>query len=399
MDGKDKTLRKRNLYTKEQMMDFFTNITLPDGMISNYIEKDNYIEFVYEDTIYSALIDGGNWTEIKEEMFRQKERKLKESYRMKELEKQDSLTRLFNKEYTRQIIDEFLAASKPDSKHALMIVDIDNFQVVNENLGYLFGDTVLINIADSLRKIFYDTDIPGRIGGDEFLIFLKNVDNQEVLKDKAEEIYSVFRNTYTGENTNYSMSCSIGIGVYPDDGADFEQLFSKADAALIYTRENQKNYYGFYREIENSSSYIDTGCYEKYKITKTRAYGSNNFDKEITAFAFDIMSRTKDVNSAINLLLTKVRAQFDCSHICILENSINSQLITTYLSCKDEIKPDKSKFNNFVLELNDNTSRFDENGIFLLIMLPHGMKSMKLTFLKRCIFKHCCNAEYSRMVY
>ncbi|WMJ87334.1 bifunctional diguanylate cyclase/phosphodiesterase [Anaerocolumna sp. MB42-C2] len=382
MDGKDKTLRKRNLYTKEQMMDFFTNITLPDGMISNYIEKDNYIEFVYEDTIYSALIDGGNWTEIKEEMFRQKERKLKESYRMKELEKQDSLTRLFNKEYTRQIIDEFLAASKPDSKHALMIVDIDNFQVVNENLGYLFGDTVLINIADSLRKIFYDTDIPGRIGGDEFLIFLKNVDNQEVLKDKAEEIYSVFRNTYTGENTNYSMSCSIGIGVYPDDGADFEQLFSKADAALIYTRENQKNYYGFYREIENSSSYIDTGCYEKYKITKTRAYGSNNFDKEITAFAFDIMSRTKDVNSAINLLLTKVRAQFDCSHICILENSINSQLITTYLSCKDEIKPDKSKFNNFVLELNDNTSRFDENGIFFINNVTAWNEEYEIDILK-----------------
>ncbi|QHQ63029.1 EAL domain-containing protein [Anaerocolumna sedimenticola] len=366
MDGKDKIRKKRNLYTKEQLMDFFTNITLPDGVISNYIEKDNYIEFIYDDTIYSALIDGGNWEEIREEMFRQKERKLKESYRIKELEKQDSLTRLFNKEYTRNIIDEFLTASKPDSHHALMIVDIDNFQVVNENLGYLFGDTVLVNIADSLRKIFYDTDIAGRIGGDEFLIFLKNIANPEVLKDKAEEIYSVFRNTYTGENTNYSMSCSIGIGVYPDDGLDFKQLFFKADAALIYTRENHKNYYGFYREIEDSGKYIDPNCYEKYKITKTRAYGSNNFDKEITAFAFDIMSRTKDVNSAINLLLNKVRAQFDCSHICIMENSINSQLITTYLSCKDELKPDKSKFNNLTIELNDNSSRFDENGIFYI---------------------------------
>ncbi len=366
MDGKDKILKKRNLYTKEQLMDFFTNITLPDGVISNYIEKDNYIEFIYDDTIYSALIDGDNWKEIREEMFRQKERKLKESYRIKELEKQDSLTRLFNKEYTRNIIDEFLTASKPDSHHALMIVDIDNFQVVNENLGYLFGDTVLVNIADSLRKIFYDTDIAGRIGGDEFLIFLKNIANPEVLKDKAEEIYSVFRNTYTGENTNYSMSCSIGIGVYPDDGLDFKQLFFKADAALIYTRENHKNYYGFYREIEDSGKYIDPNCYEKYKITKTRAYGSNNFDKEITAFAFDIMSRTKDVNSAINLLLNKVRSQFDCSHICIMENSINSQLITTYLSCKDELKPDKSKFNNLTIELNDNSSRFDENGIFYI---------------------------------
>ncbi|MGB8455844.1 MAG: EAL domain-containing protein [Anaerocolumna sp.] len=367
MDGKDKIRRKRNLYTQEQLMDFFTNISLPNGVISNYIEKDNYIEFIYDDTIYSALIDGGSWEEIKQEMFRRKERMLLESFRIKELEKQDSLTKLFNKEYTRSIIEEFLLTSKQDSHHALMIVDIDNFQVVNENLGYLFGDTVLVNIAESLRKIFYDTDIAGRIGGDEFLIFLKNVANLGLLKDKAEEIYSVFHNTYTGEDANYTMSCSIGIGVYPDDGLDFKQLFMKADAALIHIREKHKNFYSFYQDIQNSSSYIDYDCYEKYKITKTRAYGSNNFDKEITAFAFDIMSRTKDVNSAINLLLNKVRVQFDCNHICILENAVsNTKFNITYLSCKDGIKPEQNKFYKFISEINDYTHKFDENGIYYI---------------------------------
>ncbi len=367
MDGKDKIRKKRNLYTKEQLMDFFTNITLPEGVISNYIEKDSYIEFVYDDTIYSALIDGGNWEEIKQELFRQKERKLMESYRIQELEKQDSLTKLFNKEYSRRNIEEFLKASGPDSHHALMIVDIDNFQIVNENLGYLFGDTVLVNIADSLRKIFYDTDVAGRIGGDEFLIFLKNVASLDLLKDKAEEIYSVFHNTYTGENADYTMSCSIGIGVYPNDGLDFMQLFLKADAALIHTREKNNNFYGFYHEITDSSRYIDHDFYEKYKITKTRAYGSNNFDKEITAFAFDIMSRTKDVNSAINLLLNKVRVQFDCNHICILENSVtNSNFNITYLSCKDGIKPEKNSLNNFITELDNYTHKFDENGIYYI---------------------------------
>ena len=367
MDGKDKVLKKRDLYAKEHLMDFFSNISLPDGVVSNYIEKDNYIEFVFDDTVYSALIDGGNWEEIKQELNRQKENKLKESHRIKELERQDSLTRLYNKEYSRRIIEEFLSASERKSHHALMIVDIDNFQVVNENLGYLFGDTVLVNIAESLGKIFYDTDIAGRIGGDEFLIFLKDVASLELLKDKAEEIYSVIRNTYTGENTDYTMSCSIGIGVYPGDGEDFLQLFMKADAALIHTRESHKNFYGFYHDIEDSSGYIDEDCYNKYKITKTRAYGSNNFDKEITAFAFDIMSRTKDVGSAINLLLNKVRAQFDCNHICILENSLNSSNFNiTYLSCKDGIKPENNKLNNFISEIEDYTYKFDENGIYYI---------------------------------
>lgn len=367
MDGKDKVLKKRNLYTKEQLMDFFSKISLPDGVISNYIEKDNYIELIYDDTIYSVLIDGGNWEEIKQELNRQKENRLKESHRIKELERQDSLTRLCNKEYSRRTIEEFLSVSQQNSHHALMIVDIDNFQVVNENLGYLFGDTVLVNIAESLGKIFYDTDIAGRIGGDEFLIFLKDVANLQVLKDKAEEIYSVFHNTYTGENRDYPLSCSIGIGVYPSDGQDFMQLFMKADAALIHTRDRHKDFYGFYHDIEDSSRYIDCDCYNKYKIEKTRAYGSNNFDKEITAFAFDIMSRTKDVNSAINLLLNKVRAQFNCNHICILENSSSSlNFNITYLSSKDGIKPEKNKLNNFISEIKDYTNKFDENGIYYI---------------------------------
>ncbi len=367
MDGKDKIPRKRNLYTKERLMDFFTNISLPDGVTCNYIEKDNYIEFVYNGIIYSALIDGDNWEEIKREMFRQKERKLMESFLMKELEKQDSLTKLFNKEYSRRIIEEFLKASKPGSHHALMIVDIDNFQVVNENLGYLFGDTVLVDIAESLKKIFYDTDIAGRIGGDEFLIFLKDVVSTEVLKDKAGEIYSVFRNTYTGENKDYMLSCSIGIGIYPGDGLDFMQLFMKADAALRHTRERHKNFYGFYHDIQKVAGYIAPRCYEKYKITKTRAYGSNNFDKEITAFAFDIMSRTKDVNSAINLLLNKVRTQFSCNHICILENSVpNSNFNITYLRCKDAANQEKNELNHFITELKDYTHKFDESGIYFI---------------------------------
>jgi diguanylate cyclase (GGDEF)-like protein len=386
MIDKDKrTFKRKNIYTKDQLMDFFSNISLPDGVISNYIEKDNYIEFIYNDTIYSALIDGGNWDEIKKELLRQKERKKMESDRIQALEKQDTLTKLYNKEYSKRIIEGFLETAEPESRHALMIVDIDNFDTVNENLGYIFGDTVLVNIADSLRKIFYDTDIAGRIGGDEFLIFLKNVQEIELLKEKAEEIYSVFRGTYTGEDRSYQMSCSIGIAVFPEDGADYMQLFLKADAALMKTRETRNNFYSFYQELichdkseqgisyqdssytdrKDEQQYIDRDCYEKYKINKTRAYGSSNFDKEITAFAFDIMSRTKDVNSAINLLLNKVRVQFDCDHICILEYTTStSDLSATYFSSKDGIQAKEELRRKIPLLVQNLDISFDENGIY-----------------------------------
>lgn len=287
-----------------------------------------------------------------------------ENNQMREFEKQDSLTRLYNKEYSRTIIEDFLKTQDLTSHHALMIVDIDNFETINENLGYLFGDTVLVNIADALRSNFYDTDIAGRIGGDEFLIFIKNINTSALLKEKAQKINSVFTNTYTGEDQSYQMSCSIGISVYPEDGLDYLQLFLKADAALMHTRKNKGNFYTFYDGILEPHTYIDMGSYEQYKISKTRAYGSSHFDKEITAFAFDIMSRTKDVNSAINLLLNKVRVQFDCDQICIFEYGHNlSEYHLTYFVSKDGMAVDPLLNKQFQEKLHNQDHEFNESGI------------------------------------
>ena len=367
MDGKNEILINKKLYIKEALMNFFFSLPLPNDVISNYVENEKYLEFNYDDTTYAVLIDGENWEEIKKELLHQKECKLIEKLRIQESEKQDIVTKLYNKDYSRHIIEDYLETTSPDSYHALMIMDIDNFGIVNENLGYLFGDTVLVNIASSLKKIFYNTDIVGRIGGDEFLVFLKDVSNRDLLQEKAEEISAVFRNTYTGENKDYTMSCSIGIAVYPDAGTDFIQLFDHADTALIYAREKEHRNYCFYAEIPNEEIMNTSDCYEKYAITKTRAYGTSNFDKEITAFAFDIMSRTKDVNSAINLLLNKVGVQFDCSHICIIENSmVDSDFHITYISGKNGIESPGNLDKNFVFDIKEYANKANENNIFFI---------------------------------
>ena len=353
-------------------MDFFITTPLPEGVISNYVQKDNCVEFICNDTIYCVLIDGGNWEEIRQELTHRKELKLMEKNRIMEREKLDSLTGLYHKEYSRKVIEEFLKTSAAEQYHALMLVDIDNFDVVNENLGYLFGDTVLVNIAEALRKNFYDTDIASRIGGDEFLIFIKNVSNAELLKEKARIIYSVFANTYTGENKNYKLSCSIGISTYPKDGMNFQELFLKADAALLYDRENKPDneeiHFGhFYGDIANPGLYLDNECFHKYQINRTKGFGSNNFDKEITAFAFDIMSRTKDVNSAINLLLNKVRVQFGCSQICIFEYASDTpDFMMTYFCSNDKMEADKKEKEEFSDYLKGHSFTFSESGVYSL---------------------------------
>lgn len=406
MDENDKPLSNKNVLTKQQFMEYFSEVTLPSGVLSNYYKNQNYIEFIYNNTSYAVLIGNEEWEDIKQELFLLKERKLMASIQSHELEKQDTLTKLYNKEYSRRIIEDILNNSDADAYHALMLIDIDNFNIINESLGYLFGDTVLVNISDNLKKLFCDTHIVSRIGEDEFLIFIRNVNDKELLKARAQEIYSILHNTYTGDNSDFTMSCSIGIALYPSDGFNYNQLFTKADAALRYTQQNENSQFYFYDK--NISEYSSNDSYNKYKITETRAYGTSNFDKDITAFAFDIMSRTKDVNSAINLLLNRVRIQFDLDHICIIENSMNaSGFQITYLSSKVNGDLPETLIENKYIDISDNVEKFDEKGIFYikdtsLLQPKNNRNTLKNRILKavlQCaifedgIFKGCVSID------
>lgn len=370
MDGKLKiNINNENMipYSKDEFFSFISSIDLPKDINIRYDEKNRTIEFYHNNKIYAVLIDGENWEEIKVELERQRKRKQEEQNRIIELEQLDSLTKLYNKKYSRYLIDEYLKNNSPSSNHALMIIDIDNFEAVNESLGYMFGDMVLVNIAENLNKIFYQTDIASRIGGDEFIIFLKDVSSIELLETKANEIYSIFRNTYTGENKDYIMSCSIGIAIYPMDGDNYEQLFIHADTALIEARSQSNKPICFYKDLDTAKTSSLDNCYEQYNIIETRAYGTNNFDKEITAFAFDIMSRSKDVKSAINLLLNRVRVHFNSNRVYIIERSVMAlDYNITYLSDKHGPK-DLNDFKfNIGLDMSKHRTAFDENGILCI---------------------------------
>lgn len=359
--------KNRKPYSKDEFFSYLSSMHLPVDYEMKFDENNKTIEYLHNNSLYAVLIDGDNWEEIKAELQRQKERKRKEKNRLTELEQLDNLTKLYNKKYSRYLIEKFLKASKSNSNHALMIIDIDNFEAVNENLGYMFGDMVLVNIAENLNKIFYQSDIASRIGGDEFIIFLKDVSDIELLETKAKEIYSIFSNTYTGENKDYKMSCSIGIAVYPMDGSNYNELFMNADTALIEARGQTSNPICFYKDLDKNKVYSVDNCYEQYNIKETRAYGTNSFDKEITAFAFDIMSRCKDVKSAINLLLNKVRNHFNCNRVYIIEKSVmETDYNITYLSDKNGPK-DLNEFKyNLSLDMSKHRSSFDENGIFYI---------------------------------
>ncbi len=167
----------------------------------------------------------------------------KQMEHLEDLTQRDPLTGLYNKTTVRRLVSEHLRQYGGSGMHALLFIDIDNFKAVNDNLGHLFGDKVITEIAARLKKPFRESDIVGRVGGDEFIVFLKNVRTKRFVYDKAEQICAIFRNAYIGENGSYKISGSIGISFSMQAGTTYEAMVDEADQALYYAKEHGKDHY------------------------------------------------------------------------------------------------------------------------------------------------------------
>jgi diguanylate cyclase (GGDEF)-like protein/PAS domain S-box-containing protein len=172
---------------------------------------------------------------------REKEKLIKKARR-------DSLTNIYNKVTTEQEIKDYIDGSGKDSTHAFMIIDVDDFKGINDKLGHIVGDETLRIISDKLKKMFRTSDIVGRIGGDEFVVFAKDITSEQMAFEKAEAICSIFRDTYVGENKEYKVSGSVGITIYPKDGLSYQELYKKADIALYHVKGKGKDNYTLYQE-------------------------------------------------------------------------------------------------------------------------------------------------------
>lgn len=232
----------------------------------------------------------------------------------------DPLTKIYNKATTTSLVKDFLRTDSRDTFDALIIVDVDNFKQVNDNLGHLFGDSILVDLSQEMQDLFRSSDIVGRIGGDEFLVFLRGIKHKKHIEDKATDICRIFELLYSGEHEE-KITGSLGIAVFPQDGDTFEELFKKADIALYSSKNEGKNCFTFYSESNNAYGTDDAQAYVNHyrKDVPLMPNSRNLFDNEITDFAFDIMNKTKDVSSAINLLLSKVGKHFNLSRVSVLE--------------------------------------------------------------------------------
>lgn len=168
----------------------------------------------------------------------------------------DPLTKLMNKSVAQKKLGELVK----DSFGALLMIDLDSFKLVNDIYGHAAGDKILIRFADLIRKIIREKDMAGRMGGDEFIAFLQNVDDEKVLADKTkflnEQILIAAKNLL-GNEMQIPLGVSVGAVFVPDAGNNFQELYEKADAALYEVKHHGKHglsVFGEKNHAEKSSS-------------------------------------------------------------------------------------------------------------------------------------------------
>lgn len=178
---------------------------------------------------------------------------IKESKELKDMAETDQLTDLLNKIATEKRIREYLENDGKDKCSMMFVLDIDNFKKINDTMGHAFGDEVLSTLGRRIKSEFRINDIVGRTGGDEFVVFLKDMKDENIMKKEADCVATFFRDFNVGEYVKYSATASIGAAIFPNDAADYESLYKAADQALYKAKRRGKNQLAFYRDEDAAS--------------------------------------------------------------------------------------------------------------------------------------------------
>ncbi|QEM69985.1 diguanylate cyclase [Geobacter sp. FeAm09] len=154
----------------------------------------------------------------------------------------DALTGLPNRILLNDRLGQALAsARRTGTRGALMILDLDRFKDINDSLGHSMGDLLLQAVGDRLRGLLRKSDTVSRMGGDEFVLLLPSIASAESAAVTAAKIVTAFNKPFVCSGRPLSVTASIGIADFPDDGGDAETLLKNADIALYRVKEAGRN--------------------------------------------------------------------------------------------------------------------------------------------------------------
>ena len=259
----------------------------------------------------------------------------------------DKMTGLLNKTAVQREIGKICE----NSQGALLMIDLDSFKLVNDIYGHNMGDMILIKFAELINKIIRSADIAGRMGGDEFIAFCENVEEESIIAEKSKYLNEKILESakkYMGEDMKIPLGVSIGAVFIPDEGMDFEILYKKADKALYKVKQNGKHGYAIYSEEHknNISHKNEISDIKQIFGERSEAHGAyfvemeyfkaiyrlsvrlvSNYKKDIQFLRMTVQNAKDDDLPEIKNLLTKILRKSDC--ITQNDNSIYILLMET----------------------------------------------------------------------
>lgn len=323
------------------MSDFCVKLTTSMRTLGKVMEKVKFIGTVYtkytgENIVTGRIVlaDGvnsmGNIVEVVDELT------------------MDSLTKVYNKktitEYASRLVKQDTV-----NRIGIAILDIDYFKQVNDRYGHLYGDKVLTRVAKKLKEVVGEDGVVGRIGGDEFMIVLKGINDDYALRGILRAIRTQVKWEFKNDYENFQVTTSIGVAFSPNNGHDYEELFKKADFCLYVAKEKGRDRYVFFRDEIHRESYQNS-------LNKKDKIINDGREMRELRYLTDIMVQyNHDKKAAVMAMLEHMLSMYKIDNISIYKGEGLKDIVSVGAPIKSESDMSYIDTDGFKILMGDKT--------------------------------------------
>ncbi|WP_456479416.1 putative bifunctional diguanylate cyclase/phosphodiesterase [Nautilia sp.] len=333
--------------------------------------------------VLKALNELEKEKKLLEEKVKERTKHLEDEYNEKiayarkldKIAKFDQLTGLANRylffKELKLLIKEYELTGSP---FALLFIDLDGFKFINDTYGHNIGDRVLQSVADKIKNMVRKEDLVSRIGGDEFTVILKNIENRKKIKEIAQKIIDTLKKPVKIDSLNLFLGASIGIYIIKKFD-NFQEIITKADIAMYEAKKAGKGTYLFFNESMKS---------DLTKITKLRNYIKNALKNDffINCFQPIVLSTDYSIIGAETLLRLKQNNRLISPFVFmpVLEDDIHLIKDVTFWQISEVIKLHKKTDIFFTVNLSAKLLGDYDLINFLKKLKNTGLNSSKIYF-------------------
>lgn len=250
-----------------------------------------------------------------------KQKNTERKYR--EQAQRDSMTKLYNRVSGKEIVESYLDRKNPYESCGMLVMDVDYFKGVNDSYGHLFGDKVLIKISQLLMEHFDKKAVVSRVGGDEFVVFFYDIENNQLVSRVGGFFDDI--KTLTFAENDYIPTCSIGVCFVPKNASNcsYDQIFQNADWALYQAKKRGRNRYVF---CDNMHRYNEEIMEAGQKEAAKQQLDARYFQNDILATAFEVFEKHRYFDDAIKQLLQIIGIRFQLDRISVVDIDIRNNI-------------------------------------------------------------------------